>query len=68
MWRVRQTEKGRVEEKGAEGVRWMQFRREKFRRRLATSPAWSNDSFKLELLGNLEPPDSSRPLPDGKGE
>jgi hypothetical protein len=66
MWRVIHIEKGRVEERGSEGVRWMQFKREKFKRWLVTSPIGSNDSFKLELSGNWEPPKSSRPLPDGK--
>jgi hypothetical protein len=37
-------------------------------RRLETSPANRHDSPKLELSRAWEPSDSSRPLPNGKGE
>lgn len=40
----------------------------KIRRQLFHSPTNHNDYFELELPGAWAPPDSSRPLPVGKGE
>jgi hypothetical protein len=38
------------------------------RRRLWNSPAANNDCLQLELPGAWQPPDSSIPLPYGKGQ